>query len=150
MKHYIYIFFLFSFFITSNLEAQQISPPNSVRGILRLDSLITTSQISQDSTTNNFQTHTSKLLVVVNLATISNLDKIHVKVGSTSGANDIAQYTFQFDINQNLPIDYSYYRKGLRLELYMGKYSNLNSFNIEVKLEDVNGNLSTPVYYSKN
>ena len=136
----------------SSQSFAQVLPPQNVRAILKVDTTNTVSLAALMQNPNQSATlsSTKDLEVKVDLVTITDIDKIHVKVGTTSGGNDIAQQIFTLDNAVGLPNSCSYYRDGLVLHLGMGTFNGLTSFYIEVKLEDVNGTFSTPAVYHKN
>tara|TARA_R110001592_G_scaffold227755_1_gene484090 strand:- start:545 stop:1006 length:462 start_codon:yes stop_codon:yes gene_type:complete len=68
------------------------------------------------------------------------VSKIHVKLGTTLGGNDLLEQTFNYDENLTLP--QSYFREEEMLTIGMGEYVNSGVFYCEVTLEDDSQNQS--------
>lgn len=131
-----------------------------------VSSLVASFEVIQDSTTQtislaalmaggNTTTVSSndsmQLKVRMNLQTIQDVDKIHVKVGTTSGGTDLAQHIFLLDNVTNLPIGYDYIRDEGTLKLTMGKHLNPPTiYYVEVIIEDINGNMTSSFSYQSN
>ena len=94
---------------------------------------------------------TMNLVVKVEVNSIIDIEKIHVKVGTSLGGIDIGTHAFIFDMTSNLPTDYSYGRDEGTFKFIMGKFINpITVHYTEVIIEDVNGNLSIPKIYQSN
>ncbi len=78
----------------------------------------------------------------VTVSDTSDLSHIHVKVGTTEGANDILQYSFAFDVTTGLPAGLSYFRVQNVIYLGLLKTYQADSYYYEIQLEDSSGNLS--------
>lgn len=88
--------------------------------------------------------------VFVKLQDTLNVSKIHVKLGTTQGGNNLFSKDFLFDVSGNLSDGTSYVRNGLNVLLGIGQFVGLNSYYAEVRLEDTSQNLSDAIYYNQN
>ncbi len=77
----------------------------------------------------------SMLLVDTNV-----VNKIHIKLGTTSGGTDLLEQTFNYDTNLILP--QSYFREEEMVSIVFGEYINSSVFYCQIILEDIAGNLS--------
>src|ERR1051325_11022183 len=77
----------------------------------------------------------------------SSVDKIHLKVGTTSGGSDILNGVFPFKSEANSPINGTVYERAYSLVVIRIKRPNNNGNTIysELKLEDAQGGLTDPV-----
>lgn len=75
------------------------------------------------------------------LADTNTVSKIHVKLGTTSGSNNLMEHTYTYD-NHNPGGSLTYSRDGKMLKLGMGTFLNSGVFYCEIKLEDSVGNFS--------
>lgn len=92
--------------------------------------------------------HGTMVIEVTDTTTIS---KIHVKMGSSDGGNDLFSQTFIFDVSDSLslPAGTSYLREGKVIYLGIGDYTGLNHFFGEAKLEDNVGAFSPAIKYEQ-
>ena len=80
------------------------------------------------------------LSVSMLLADTNTVAKIHVKLGTTLGGNDLLENTYTFDVTPSGSL--SYFREGIMMNLGMGEHLNTGVFYCEIKLEDSTGNFS--------
>lgn len=86
---------------------------------------------------------TLRLSVSVLLVDTNNLSKIHVKLGTTLGGNELLENTYTYDLTSAGSL--SYFRDRELMTLGMGNHLNSGIFYCEIKLEDNAGHFSTPV-----
>ena len=84
--------------------------------------------------------------LLLHLFSTAELGVIHVKVGTSPGAADFAQYSFAFDQQSDLPSPFSYQRDGKTIVLGMGQTKGLPTLFAEVQLEDRTGRRSEVRY----
>ena len=155
MKKYINILpVLFVALFFSNTGLAQVAPPADVFAIENVvgsgnDSavIITEANLLGTDLENLLADVEVELVVTVVLQGVEDLDKIHVKVGSTVGGSEHASHAFLLD-GTAVPEGLSYKRDGLTLKLGMGTFTDLGQFHVEVKLENLDGELSLPGTYS--
>jgi len=89
--------------------------------------------------------------MVIEVSDTTNISKIHVKIGSTEGANDLFSQTFNYDVSDSLslPASMTYKREGKVIYLGVGNYTGLNHFFGEAKLEDNAGIIGTAIVYEQ-
>ncbi|MBK9317570.1 MAG: hypothetical protein IPM91_01200 [Bacteroidetes bacterium] len=58
----------------------------------------------------------------ITLPDTNNIAAIEVKLGSTDGGYDLANYTFSYDVTGSLPVGYVWMRDGFKLILSLGSY----------------------------
>jgi hypothetical protein len=144
------IYFLLSFFVISclvkTLSAQSLLPPSRMEVYMI---------VAPDDTTNlfgdtTFAVHTKlKGKMVVNLRDTLNISKIHVKLGTTNGGSQLLNRVFVYDLRGNFNDGTSYMRNKKTLYLGLGNFVGLTNYYGEVTLEDIDGDLTTPVKYQK-
>ncbi len=141
----IYILFLLLSIITINIKAQTVPSPSEAYINLELvnpetipaevlDTLLDPMNLLTSSDT--LQISTTIILVDTNV-----VSKIHIKLGSTIGANDLLAQTFNYD-GTNLIAPQSYFREADMLIIRFGEFINSSVFYCEIILEDDLGNLS--------
>jgi len=69
------------------------------------------------------------------------INKIHIKLGSTLGTNDLVDQQYDYDVNLNSP--QMYIRELDMIKICFGEYLNTNVFYSEISIEDHSGNFST-------
>lgn len=85
------------------------------------------------------------------LVQISNMDElanIHLKFGNTEGADDLANHIFTIDDVAGNSGNYSYTVENNTVILHLGIFSDLTTHFAEVRLEDLNGDISVATLYS--
>ncbi len=82
--------------------------------------------------------------VIINLFSIANVKKIHVKLGTKEGLADVADQIFTFDDKRNLRPPFSYERKDKTIIMNVGKVIGYKDYYAEVIMEDENGKKSEP------
>lgn len=85
--------------------------------------------------------------MVIEITNAANISKIHVKMGSTDGGNDLFARVFDFDVSNNLSSGTSYRREGNVIYLGIGSFTGLNHFFAEAKLEDAQGTIGNTIKY---
>lgn len=86
-------------------------------------------------------TDTLKISVTMLLADTNVVNKIHIKLGTTSGGNDLLAQTFNYD-DYNITLPQSFFREAEMITLGLGEYLNSGVFYCEIILEDSVGNTS--------
>jgi hypothetical protein len=71
--------------------------------------------------------------------------KFHVKMGSAAGTSNYINKTFVFDQSGSFPDGTAYERIGRTVYLNLGTYAGISTYAIELKVENTNGQLSSPL-----
>lgn len=89
--------------------------------------------------------------MVIEVSDTTTISKIHVKMGTTDGGNDLFSQTYIFDVTDSLslPSGTSYLREGKVIYLGIGSYTGLNHFFAEAKLEDSLGTIGPAIKYEQ-
>lgn len=87
--------------------------------------------------------------MVIEVSDTTNISKIHVKMGSSDGANDLFSQIFNFDVTDSLPTGTTYLREGKVIYLGIGNYTGLNHFFGEAKLENNSGVIGLAIKYEQ-
>lgn len=89
--------------------------------------------------------------MVIEVTDTTNISKIHVKMGTSDGANDLFSQLFIFDVTDSLslPTGTTYLREGKVIYLGIGNYTGLNHFFGEAKLEDNAGLIGPAIKYEQ-
>lgn len=135
-----------------NIRAQTVLPPSDTYINLELVSKV----VVPDSLLNSFfnpmnaLSPTDTLLVSVTMIVPDTnvINKIHIKLGSTLGGNDLVDQQFIYDTVLNSPQVYE--RESDMIKICFGEYLNSSLFYCEVKLEDHLGNFSTTTNCQSN
>ena len=106
---------------------------------LNLDS---TTWIVDDSTL--YQTQ-----MLVALSDTSNVSQLEVKLRKTSGASDLLQKTFTYDVSGAFTDGTSYQRAGYNITLGLGNYYGLSTEYGELRIRRTDSSLSDPVTFSR-
>lgn len=153
MKNIFQIFILLTFTVHSiSLLAQQPTlPAKNVVVYMELPENALVPSI-EDMMNNpdvlNNQTYKSK--VIVHLFDEVDIAKIHIKLGTTPSSADLAEHSFNFDESIPNTPPFTYQRDGLTVALGLGEFSNLETYHVEVVMEDIHGGFSEPKYFSSN
>lgn len=145
MKSIIYIFSLLIIFSVGNLQAQ-VAPPSSVD--VHLEPIGTISTSLFDTTTLDMSTQSMKVKAIVDVVDHTNINKIHLKFGTTLGGSDLASHVFTNSPIQSVPLGWSFELANNKYELVIGDFLGLSAYHCEVKLEYNDGQISAPVTYS--
>ncbi len=78
-----------------------------------------------------------------------NISKIHVKLGTSEGGNDLLESEFLFD-NPDQPNGLEFTREEYAVCLGLGVYLKQENYFFKVYLEDINGQLSETITYQTN
>ncbi len=87
-----------------------------------------------------------KVVFVLNDSTSTS--KFHVKMGPTAGTANYLDKTFVFDQSGSFPDGTAYERKGRAVYLSLGTYVGISTYAVELKVENTNGQLSSPLSLS--
>lgn len=137
--------FVFVFAISLGVNAQTVPSPSEVVINIEpvnqveipdevLDTL--TDPMSLLGPNDNLNLSVSMLLADTNTVT-----KIHVKLGTSIGSNNLVENIYTYD-NITPGGNLTYSREGKMLKLGMGSFLNSGVFYCEIKLEDSVGNFS--------
>ena len=130
--------------VTLGLQAQTVPSPSEVTINLEPVNEIEIPDEVLDTLTDpmNLLSPTDPLNLSVSmlLADTNTVAKIHVKLGTTLGGNDLLENTYTFDATPSGNL--SYFREGIMMNLGMGEHLNSGVFYCEIKLEDATGNFS--------
>lgn len=80
------------------------------------------------------------------LTDTNNITGFTVKLGTTSGGNDIIEKTFTYATEGEFLDGTSYIRDGVYIRLYLGKYATLGNYYAQVQAT-VGGNVQTAVTF---
>ncbi len=140
------ISFFLLFLITGvYLNGQTVQAPTDaylnlelVSAVVVSDSLLTTTfdPMALVSPTDTMLVSVSMIVPDTNL-----IHKIHIKLGSSFGSNDLIDQQFDYDVDLSAP--QMYLREADMIKICFGEYLNSNVFYCEIKLEDHSGNIST-------
>jgi hypothetical protein len=127
--------------MTIGLQAQKVNSPKEVtinieplRSIQVIDPLSDPMSLLSPS-------DTLKLSASILLADTNSLSKIHVKLGTTLGGNELLENTYTYDLSPTGSL--TYFRDKQLMTLGMGTHLNSGIFYCEIKLEDREGNFSS-------
>jgi len=127
------------------LKAQTVPSPSETYLSLEVLNPVTLSDEILDTLTDpmSILTTSDTMLVSVSmiLADTNVVTKIHIKLGSTLGGNDLLDQSYNYD-DLNLILPQSYFREEEMVSLGLGEYLNSGVFYCEIKLEDSVGNFS--------
>ena len=104
-----------------------------------LDELDDITDLFDSSTQINYE-------VSVNLSDTLHVNKIHVKLGTTEGGNDIGEHTYTYDDLSDST--YTYSREEYALLLGVGQHGYQPNIYCEVYVEDSNGLISAVAKYN--
>jgi hypothetical protein len=137
---------VFGLIITMGLQAQMVPAPREVNiNIAPLRSIQTFGDgLLLDSLTNPMSLLTPNDTLLLSLSILlvdtANLSKIHVKLGTTLGGDDLFTNTYTYDSTPAGSL--TYFRDRALMTLGMGTHLNSGIFYCEIKLEDSMGNFS--------
>lgn len=83
----------------------------------------------------------------IELSDTNDITSFTVKLGSTSGGNDIIEKTFTFNEEGEFQDGTSYSRDGIYVRLYLGKYATLPNYYAQVRAT-VGGSQQSAVTFS--
>lgn len=135
-----------------NVNSQTISAPENVSLNLELtqakqipnevaDTLMDPMSILTSSDTLNIS-------VFLETADTVNLSKIHLKLATTDGGNDLLDHVFDFDATP--ASGFFYERDGNLIKIGLGQYLYHRIYYCEIYFEDTFGNLSDVTKYQAN
>ncbi|PKP00809.1 MAG: hypothetical protein CVU14_06665 [Bacteroidetes bacterium HGW-Bacteroidetes-9] len=84
----------------------------------------------------------------VNLEDTTGIASIDVSVGTTGGGTDILNYSFAFDVSQNLPAGLGYSREGNKVKLILLQTTHSDLYYYSVQLHYSNGQYSPTRMYN--
>ena len=138
------LFILFFSVMVFNMKAQTVPSPSEIYLNMELlnpqiipDEVLDTLTNPMNLLTVN---DTLKISVSILLEDTNVVSKIHVKLGTTLGSNNLLEQAFNYDANLTLP--QSYFREEEMINIVLGEYINSGIFYCQIILEDVEGNLS--------
>ena len=136
------------FNLSNKLKAQTISlSPERMEVFMELNESNTSGTVNDTLFASNAQV---KGRMVIVLQDSTDISKIYVKLGNTTGASNLLSKIFNFDQAGNFTDGTSYKREGLIIYIGLGNFTGLNVYYGEAKLEDANGVSGTPVTYNNN
>lgn len=145
MKQKVNLLILFLSIVAISLKAQTVpSPSEAYLNMEPLNPQIIPDEIL-DTLTNPMNLVTAndtlKISVSMLLEDTLVLSKIHIKLGTTLGGNNLLDQTFLYD-NGNLTLPQGYFREKEIVTIVLGEYPYTGVFYNEIVLEDVDGNQS--------
>ena len=93
---------------------------------------------------------TTDVMFLLVLNDTSKINKVHIKAGKTSGAEDFFNYSFKVDDKTNLPPDVSCKRTGNTIEVIVLNRTMNANYYYEAVNEDKTGKLSLPKTHHYN
>lgn len=145
MKQKVNLLILFLSIITISLKAQTVPLPSEAYLNLEVINSVTIPDEILDTLVNPMSlvaaNDTLKISLSMLLEDTSSLHKIHIKLGTTLGGNDLLEQVFIFD-DGNLTLPQIYFREAEMVTIGLGEYLNSGIFYCEIVLEDVEQNLS--------
>lgn len=136
---------LFALLVLSvTLQAQN----NSIQ---HMDVFVQTHFNQTDSINGNDTLHLTEVLkepqMFVVLSDTNNITSFSVKLGTTSGGNDILDKTFSFSEEGQFQDGTSYTRDGNYVRLFLGKYATLPAYHAQVRAT-VSGSQQSAITFS--
>lgn len=90
-----------------------------------------------------------QVVMTIQLFEVTGISSIHIKLGTTSGAADLLNKTFVFDVSGNVGNGCTYSRTDYTITLGLGNYSGLTSYFSEVILERDDQSLTDAVVFNR-
>jgi hypothetical protein len=123
------------------------TPPSNVEVVL--ENVVSSSTASLfDTSSFNINSLVFQAKLLVEVVDYTNVSKIHIKLGTSSGASDLIQHVFTTDPLQMVPLYFSYSYENNLYTLEVGQYTGLTTYYCEVQLEYSDGQFSLPTLYS--
>ena len=95
---------------------------------------------------NNFDT-VYTYLCYIKLSDTSDVDEIHVKMGTNQGSGDLVDHHFVFDKMHGLPSGTTYHRNSDTVRIGLGNRHRRNYY-LEIRTKDSLGNYSSTTYWN--
>ena len=138
--------------LTVGLQAQTVPSPSEVTINLEpVNEMVIPDEVLDTLTDPmNLLSPTDQLNLSVSmlLADTNTVAKIHVKLGTSLGGNNLLENTYTYDVAPGGNL--TYFREGVMMNLGMGAHLNSEVFYCEIKLEDSTGNLSEIIRTQSN
>jgi len=132
-----------------SLNAQNIQPPTGLQVFFKPVDANGNALHIRGHSKINLDTVLQQVTYAISLESVGGISNIHVKLGTTIGGNEKAEFVIPFDAPNNLPAGVSYNRKGNVVYIGVGNYSGMDKYYAEVRLEDSAGYI-TPAAESSN
>ena len=105
--------------------------------------------LDQDSIPYVGDSSSIQVTMTIQLFDITDVESIQVKLGTSSGASDLLNKTFVFDVSGNVGDGCSYSRTDYTVTLGLGNYYGLTSYFSEVKIERDDHSLTDAVVFNR-
>jgi len=105
--------------------------------------------MDQDSVPYVSDSSLIQVTMFIQLFEVTGIESIRVKLGTSSGASDLLNKTFDFDVSGNVGGGCSYSRTDYVITLGLGDYSGLISYFSEVILERTDHSLTDAVVFNR-
>ena len=141
---------LISILLFSSINAQ-ILPAENVQVHLELTETaddLDLEVILSDAEGTFLENQPFEIKVLIKLASTEELAKVHLKVGTTEGGDDLAGHIFNIEDTSGQSDNYTYTLESNLLLLHLGIFTGINTHFAEVKLEDIHGEISVATLYS--
>jgi hypothetical protein len=146
------VIILVSLIIVSFNVNSQNSGPSNLRLIQQLIIPISITKSTLDSIANPLNLLTPadslKLSVSMSIPDLSNIETVHLKLGTSLGSSDLLALSFQVD-GTNLASQYTFVQNGNFVKVLLGVYPK-QDYYLEVYLVDSQGTNSATSYYQTN
>lgn len=138
------IFLLLISFTFVGLKAQTVLPLTEAYMNLELVNTVVLSDTALGASFDPMSvlsaTDTFLVSVTMIVPDTNQINKFHIKLGTTLGGNDLVDQHFDYDVILNAP--QMYMREADMIKICFGEYLNTNVFYSEIKVEDHLGNFS--------
>ncbi len=146
------VIILLSLIVVSFSVNSQVSGPTNLQLTQELITPISITESTLDSIVNPLDMLTSadslKLSASMSIPNSSNVETVHLKLGTTLGSSDLLSLSFLID-GTNLPSQSTYVQSGNFLKVLVGIYPK-QDFYLEVYFEDSQGTNSVTSFYQTN
>jgi len=105
--------------------------------------------IDQDSIPYLSDSTAIQVTMTVQLFETTGIESIHVKLGTSSGASDLLDKTFSFDVSGSVGNNCTYSRSDYTVTLGLGTFNGLTSYFSEVTLERADHSLTDAVVFNR-
>lgn len=133
-------------FYATNVSAQQNSYPVLSTSV---ETTCITNCIDADSIPYVSDSSLIQVVMTIQLFEVTDINSLHVKLGTTSGGSDLLDKTFDFDVSGSVGNGCSYSRTDYIITLGLGNFNGLTSYYSEVKLERADHTLTDAIVFNR-
>jgi hypothetical protein len=133
------------FLASTSVHAQNTYPVLSTS----VETTCITNCIDTDSIPYVSDSTSIQAVMTIQLFEVTGISSLHVKLGTTSGAADLLDKTFVFDVSGNVGNGCTYSRTDYTVTLGLGNYNGLTSYFSEVILERDDQSLTDAIVFNR-